>query len=98
MFTIINFILGSQLNVFYINSFKITYDYVFILLNTTIILPYLFCCNTLFVFIYILEFISCLLFYKLISSRLWYNNYFELTSEFKKNNPSNFLNMIFFQY
>ena len=98
LFMLLNFFLGSQLKNLYISNFKVTYEYIFILLHITILLPYLFCCNTLFVFIYLLEFISCLLFYKLISSKMWYGSYFELNSEFKKNNTSNFLNMIFFQY
>ena len=98
LFTVLNYIFGGQLKNLIINNLKITNDYIFILLNTTLLLPYLFCCNTLFIFIYLLELISCLLFYKLISSKMWYGNYFTIGSEFKKNNPFHFLNMVFFQY
>ena len=60
-----------------------------------LILPHLFFVNTLFTFLFFLELISVTLFYKLISSNMWFT---------KKNNkiintvPQNFVNMVFFQY
>ena len=88
----------SQIDEFTISRLNLSYDYLFILTNLSITLPYLFCTNTIFFFIFFLEFLSCLLFYKLISSRVWYNNYYSSKIDFKKKLPINFINMIFFQY
>jgi hypothetical protein len=98
VFTVINWLLGKQLYLLYLTSVKITHEYVFILVNLTTLLPYIFCVNTIFFFFFYLEFLSCILFYKLISTKHWYNTYLGLKTNFKKNKPQNFISMVFFQY
>ena len=45
-------------------------DYLFSINNLVIILPYLFFVNTIFTFLFLLELISAILFYKLVSSKV----------------------------
>ena len=89
--------------VFFITNFKLTLvfskiflnkDYIFSIINLTLLLPLLFFVNTLFTFIFLFELISCFLFYNLLSSKLWYNK----LSNREIKTPSSFINMIFFQY
>jgi hypothetical protein len=76
-------------------------DYYFSLLNISILLPYLFLTNSLFNFLFILEVISILIFYKFVVSKFWFNEKF---SFFKKTNilervfSRNYINVLFFQY
>lgn len=76
-------------------------DYYFSLLNISILLPYLFFCNSLFNFLFVLEVISILIFYKFVVSKFWFNEKF---SFFKKTNllerifSRNYVNVLFFQY
>ena len=76
-------------------------DYYFSLLNISILIPYLFFCNSLFNFLFILEVISILIFYKFVVSKFWFNEKF---SFFKKTNllervfSRNYINVLFFQY
>lgn len=76
-------------------------DYYFSLLNISIFLPYLFFSNSLFNFLFILEVISILIFYKFVVSKFWFNEKF---SFFKKTNilerifSRNYINVLFFQY
>ena len=51
------------------NLFK-SIDYLFSLNNLILILPYLFFVNTVFTFLFLLELISVILLYKLISSKI----------------------------
>lgn len=72
-------------------------DYIFSINNLIILFPYLFCVNTIFTFLFIIELISAILLYKLISSKIWFkkNN----KSKVVENNiPQNYINMVFFQY
>ncbi len=77
-------------------------DYFFALINLSNFLPLIFLANTLFTFLFILEVNSCVVFYKFVVSKFWYN---ESKSTIKFNNyafkrllPKNYLNMLFFQY
>lgn len=45
-------------------------DYIFSIINLVLIFPYLFFINTVFTFLFLLELISVVLFYKLISSKI----------------------------
>lgn len=74
-------------------------DYLFSLNNLVLLLPYLFMVNTVFTFLFFLETISVVLFYKLISSKIWFKNQVTYTNKQINNNiPQNYINMIFFQY
>lgn len=98
IFLILGLILAPLFNKTISVNQNATQDYIFIITNLTLLLPYIFCINTFFVFIFFLEFLSCFLFYKLISSSIWYKNYSSIKINFKIFLPLNFLNMIFFQY
>ncbi len=71
-------------------------DYVFSINNLVLIFPYLFFVNTIFTFLFLLELISVVLLYKLISSKIWFKN--NNTKNINNNIPQNYINMIFFQY
>lgn len=72
-------------------------DYLFSIKNLLLLIPYLFFVNTIFTFLFLLELISVVLLYKLISSKIWFKNLEK--SRFLVNNiPQNYINMVFFQY
>lgn len=77
------------------NFFK-NIDYLFSIINLMLVMPYLFFVNTTFTFLFVLEFVSCLLFYNIISSKIWFKNPSPTT--IKNNIPQTYINMIFFQY
>lgn len=72
-------------------------DYLFSINNLLILLPYLFFVNNIFTFLFFLELISTILLYKLVSSKIWFKNYFKV-STLKNSIPQNYINMVFFQY
>lgn len=45
-------------------------DYLFSIINLVLLLPYLFFVNTIFTFLFVLELVSTIIFYKLISSKI----------------------------
>ena len=61
------------------------------------LLPYLFCTSTVFTFLFFLELLSTILFYKLLSSKIWYKSN-NKNNTLKNDLPQNYINMIFFQY
>lgn len=74
-------------------------DFFFALISICILTPLIFYSNNIFSFIFILELNTTILFYKLISSKLWYKS----NKNFKKNlnkslYPKGYLNLVFFQY
>jgi len=72
-------------------------DYLFSINNLILLLPYLFFVNTIFTFLFLIELISVILLYKLISSKIWFKN--SVKSKTVNNNiPQNYINMVFFQY
>lgn len=76
-------------------------DYYFSLINISIFIPLLFFSNSLFNFLFILEVVSIIIFYKFVVSKFWFNDRF---SFFKKTNvlerifSRNYVNVLFFQY
>jgi len=81
------------------NKSEYPIDFFFSLLNLILFLPLLFCINNFFTFLFVLELISCFLFYKLAASKLWYKTTSEkilITTNNEK--PNVYVNMIFFQY
>ena len=82
-----------------LNSFVKT-DYIFALMNLNNFMPIIFLANTLFTFLFVLEFVSVIVFYKFIVSKVWsikentnVNNFILF-----RNLPNYYLNMMFFQY
>lgn len=75
-------------------------DYFFALLNLSNFLPLIFLANTLFTFLFVLEFTSVLIFYKFVVSKIWKLNNLNNINNFLlfRNLPNYYLNMLFFQY
>jgi len=76
-------------------------DYYFSILNLSIIIPVFFLSNSLYNFIFFLEMVSILIFYKFSVSRFWYKSIHD--SHNKKNLlerfvSRNYLNILFYQY
>ena len=65
--------------------------------NLIFLLPYMFCVSTVFTLLFILELLSTILFYKLLSSKVWYSNN-NKNNTINNNIPQNYVNMVFFQY
>ena len=86
--------------IIYKNQLVKSTDYLFSLINLVIFLPHLFWVNTLFTFLFVLEIISTLLLYKLISSKLWFKGPKdeEIVTTSSNKTPNNYVNMVFFQY
>ena len=72
-------------------------DYLFSINNIIIILPYLFFVNTTFTFLFLLELVSTVILYNLISSKIWFKENYK-TTNITNNIPQNYINMVFFQY
>lgn len=76
-------------------------DYYFSLINACIFICYMFTCNSLFSFLFVLEVVSIIIFYKFVVSKFWFSERF---SFFKKTNimervfSRNYINVLFFQY
>lgn len=82
-----------------INLSKINYsnDYFFSLINITILLPLIFLSNNIFSFIFILELVTSIIFYKLVVSKLWYSNHDKNKKLFNLKSK-NYINVIFYQF
>lgn len=77
------------------NSYSI--DYIFSILNISILIPIIFITNTLFTFFFFIELASCCIFYKFILSK------FNFSNKYTKDNffsiySKNYLNVLFYQY
>lgn len=72
-------------------------DYLFSIKNLFLLIPYLFFVNTIFTFLFLLELISVILLYKLISSKIWFKGS-EASKPLLNSIPQNYINMVFFQY
>lgn len=94
------------LYIFYKNSYNsivVNIDYIFSIENIIIILPLIFFTNNFLSFFFFLEISSCLVFYKFVSSRIFYKNNLKFNNikileKFNKNLPKMYLNILFFQY
>lgn len=76
-------------------------DYVFSLNNLVLLLPYLFFTNNVLIFLILIEVLSVLLFYKLVSSKIWFKGNKGKESNTKNLHnklPQFYVNMIFFQF
>lgn len=92
------FIIISQ-NISLLSNY-VKLDYFFALINLSNFLPLIFLTNTLFTFLFILEFTSVIVFYKFVVSKLWKikNNNDVNNFTLFRNLPNYYLNMLFFQY
>lgn len=72
-------------------------DYIFSIINITLLIPIIFITNTLFTFFFIIELVSCCIFYKFILSKFNFSSihnkdtYFSIYSK-------NYINVLFYQY
>ena len=94
----INFVLLLITKQIYYSNVNYSYDYFFSILNLSIFLPLLFLSNDIFSFFFLLELNSCLIFYKLVVSKLWYFNLDGNFNKFTKTFSKNYLNLIFYQF
>lgn len=100
MLIVVNYIfLIVAKNVSLLNSFVRT-DYVFALMNLNNFMPIIFLTNTLFTFLFVLEFVSVIVFYKFVVSKVWSIKDTSNVNNFLlfRNLPNYYLNMMFFQY
>jgi len=95
---IINMFLYLLIKQITYNNVNYSYDYFFSLINLSIFLPILFFSNNVFSFFFLLELNSCLIFYKLTVSKLWYLNLSNNSNKFQKIYSKNYLNLIFYQF
>ena len=95
---LINFILLIITKQITYSNVNYSYDYFFSLVNLSIFLPLLFLSNNIFSFFFLLELNSCLIFYKLVVSKLWYLNLDNSFNKFSKIFSKNYLNLIFYQF
>ena len=93
----INLILLFIVNVVSFNKIQYSNDYFFALINLTITLPLIFLVNNIFSFIFILELITSIIFYKLVVSKLWYSNNDKNKKIFNLKSK-NYVNLIFYQF
>lgn len=82
---------------------NISSEYVFSLSNIVVCFCLLFFANTFYTAFFILEAISCFIFYKFSISKFWFkvdkkNQLFKKNSNFLKLIPKTFVNTLFFQY
>ena len=84
------------------NNLNYNVDYFFIISNLAIILFFIFFCNTLYTFFFILELTSSFIFYKFVVSKFWFKqnkfSFLNLYTKWNKIFPKFYLNMLFFQY
>lgn len=79
------------------NNNNYSIDYTFSLINITLFIPLIFLSNSLFTFFFLIELVSCSIFYKFIVSKISFknnnykDNYFSIFSK-------NYLNVLFYQY
>lgn len=99
---------GVILLVYFFLHSPISYlsDFFFSVMNLSVVVLLIFLSNNLLAFFFITEVVVCFIFYKLVSSKLWYKVCIEKkndvtggkVSKNNKTSPKNFLNTLFFQY
>jgi len=102
-FALYNLVLFLTLNyfVFFLikdvkeNNLTKSIDYYFSLNNILMFTPCLFIVNTVFTFLFVLEVMSILILYKLISSKIWFS---KPNSAKNSKLPQHYINMLFFQF
>ena len=94
----INFILLLLIKQINYSNINYSYDYFFSLINLSVLLPLIFLSNDIFSFFFLLELNSCIIFYKLVVSKLWYFNLDNNFNKFTKTFSKNYLNLIFYQF
>lgn len=76
---------------------KYSIDYIFSILNITLLIPIIFITNTLFTFFFFIELASCCIFYNFILSKFNFNNKYTKDNYFSIYSK-NYINVLFFQY
>lgn len=70
----------------------------FTLINLSVLLPFIFFCNTLYSFFFFIELNGAIIFYKFVVSKIVLNSNSSRLYSFNKIFPKHFINMLFFQY
>lgn len=84
------------------NNLPHSIDFFFALANLSIFIPLIFYTNTLYTFIFAIEIVSVLLFYKFAVSKVWFttnnNTLNQYKNKFAKILPKQFMDVLFFQF
>lgn len=85
----------SDKHVRFIKNYSV--DYIFSLIITSLFIPFIFLSNSFFTFFFLIELISCTIFYKFIVGKFSFKNnknkdvFFTIFSK-------NYINILFYQY
>jgi hypothetical protein len=93
-----NYIFLYLLDTLILSKDKYKSELFFTLINLSILLPFIFLCNTLYSFFFFLELNGVLIFYKFVVSKVVFNKETFKTYSANKIFPKHFINMLFFQY
>ena len=84
------------------NNLPHSVDFFFALINLASFMPIIFSCNTFFTFLFVIELVSVLLFYKFVVSKVFFKNNNDLLENKKKKFikliPRQYLSVLFFQF
>lgn len=101
-FIFMNLILFWYFKIITRNNLPQSIDFFFVLINLSIFAPLIFASNTFYTLFFIMEVISCFLFYKFAVSKIWFHantsNNPKLKNKFSKNFPKEYISMLFFQF
>lgn len=99
---IVGFLLMLYLKFFSASRQPASIDFFFAVANLTAAIPLLYMVNTLYSFIFFVEFISTIIFYKFVVSKVWCKEFDEQIGEkgkdFNRSLPNQYLDMLFFQF
>lgn len=98
----VGLLLSIFLRSFSLNRIPTPIDFFFAIGNLCIIIPNLYSVNTLYSFIFLMELVSTIIFYKFVVSKIWSKDFEKLTNTsskiFSRNLPTQYLDMLFFQF
>jgi hypothetical protein len=102
IFIFINSLLFFYFKIITKNNIPQSIDFFFALVNLSVFTPLIFASNTFYTLFFIMEVISCFLFYKFAVSKIWFNinisNPTQQKNKFSKNFPKEYISMLFFQF
>lgn len=102
IFILISSLLFNYFRIITKNNLPQSIDFFFVLVNLSVISPLIFSSNTFYTLFFIMEVISCFLFYKFAVSKIWFNtptttNLLKI-NKFSKSFPKEYISMLFFQF
>lgn len=102
LLVVLNLIVVIYLRLFSYNKVPTNIDFFFSIANLTAVLPLLYYVNTFYSFIFFIELISTVIFYKFVVSKIWskFSEDEEVPSgrDFSRFLPNQYVDMLFFQF